>query len=500
MQAAVTNPDVLNEGWRELCTRYLPIIKPDSIWRYSRLPSSNDRKQGWKLHISATVLSANEILKRVGPFLAGQDVQFKGPASLYEIAKLNSGLDYGYSQVGKCLTVYPRSDGEAVSIAEKLDVLTSGVAAPQIPFDLRLNPESCVHYRYGAFVHQQVATKDGKLTLAIETPDLSLIPDVRNSATAPAWATDPFRSRRPPRVESAAVTPLVTRFQILRAVSQRGKGGVYYALDRESSRLCIIKEGRKHGELGWDGRDGYSRVRNESEVLPFFRNLGLPVPIVYGTFEVGGSFYLAMEFIQGSSLQEVLRTRKRRLRVSQILDYAIQIAELLDTLHNEGWVWRDCKPSNLTLTESGFLRPFDFEGACPEGEENLFGWTTPVFTPPECKARTYRASGAQDLYALGVSCYYLLTGQYPDKSGSVRVADLRRNLPAEVIEVVESLLRNDPADRPTAAMILGDLQRLATAYGVKPILRARSANLGSDRRSSNIGSDVSEVIGGNRSA
>ena len=456
-------PAILGQRWQDLCARYLPIIRPNSIWRYSREPSKEDVKQGWKLHLSATLLTANEILARVGPFLETQGVQFKGANSLSEIGKLNSGLHYGYSQVGKCLTVYPRNDTEAVTIAEKLDELTSGIAAPQIPFDVRLNPESCVHYRYGAFRYQEIKQEDGRVTLALEGPDQELIPDVRNSPNAPDWVHDPFASRQPTKADRGTENLLTTRFRVFKALSQRGKGGVYHALDLEPSppRLCLIKEGRRNGELGWDGHDGYHRVKNESAVLPVLRDLGLQVPQVYGSFEVERCYYLAMEFIEGDCLQTALRKRRRRLPVSKIVEYGVQIADVLHTLHRAGWVWRDCKPSNLAVTRDGMLRPFDFEGACLEAEGHSLSWATPAFTPPECSQKTYIVSKAEDLYALGVTLYYLLTGQYPSESKQP-VAALRSKIPVKVSEVVAALLDEDPVGRPSAAVTAKELRSALT--------------------------------------
>ena len=53
--------------WGELCEHYLPVTDPDSIWRYSRLGSPADLTQGWKLHISAPVLTAEEVLREENP-------------------------------------------------------------------------------------------------------------------------------------------------------------------------------------------------------------------------------------------------------------------------------------------------------------------------------------------------------------------------------------------------------------------------------------------------
>src|SRR5207237_1404809 len=92
-------PADLSKRWRELCSRYLPLAADNSIWRFSRAASPAAPEQGWKLHISATVLTACTVLEKIAPVLHCHDIHFKAPASLQEIHKINSGLYYGYSQV-----------------------------------------------------------------------------------------------------------------------------------------------------------------------------------------------------------------------------------------------------------------------------------------------------------------------------------------------------------------------------------------------------------------
>lgn len=234
-------PAALDKRWQELCACHLPILQPNSIWRYSRKAARGDAQQGWKL-----------------------------------------------------LTVYARNDAEAVAVAEKLDVLTSGIAAPGVPFDLRLKPESCVHYRYGAFHHQEIENEGGMPTLAVESPEGKLVPDARNSIRSPEWVRDPFDKSQSAKNGQTIDSPLATTFRVFRALSQRGKGGVYLAVDLSSQpeRLCIIKEGRRDGEPSWDGRDGYWRIRNEKEILHTLGTLGVGVPFVFGSFEVERKFLL----------------------------------------------------------------------------------------------------------------------------------------------------------------------------------------------------------------
>ena len=85
-------------------------------WRYSRTLRRNEPVQGWKVHLSATLRSASRVLSLAQPILRRHDVLFKVPDRLEVLAALNSGF-VGFSQIGKFLTAYSRSDAEAVSLA-----------------------------------------------------------------------------------------------------------------------------------------------------------------------------------------------------------------------------------------------------------------------------------------------------------------------------------------------------------------------------------------------
>src|ERR1051325_6197137 len=82
-----------------LCADCLPIPSPTSIWRFNRLPSVTDLHQCWKLHVSATVLTASDVLRRVADVLQLSEARYKAPASLQTLHQINSSLAYGYSQV-----------------------------------------------------------------------------------------------------------------------------------------------------------------------------------------------------------------------------------------------------------------------------------------------------------------------------------------------------------------------------------------------------------------
>lgn len=451
----------LERQWQELCALYLPLTMPDSIWRYHHVRGPEEPAQGWKLHLSATVLNACQVLAQVAPFLVARGVQFKAPRSLNELMRINSGLFYGYSQVGKVITVYPRTPEEAVSLARQLHKLTHRLPGPAVPFDLRLSEASNVYYRFGAFSHLEMESEDGAGKPAIKSPDGELVPDVRtNERGRPDWATDPFKTRTARRQRKQGQNQLAQSFRVFRALVQRGKGGVYQALDMRADppRLCLLKEGRKDGELTWDGRDGAWRVRNEERVLAQLRSSGVVAPLVYSSFELGGNYYLVTEFIAGESLHNLLVRLKARMPVARALRFGLRLALVCSQIHAAGWVWRDCKPTNIIVTPDGRLRPLDFEGACRAEAPDPMLWATPGFTPPECREMNLKTGIPHDLYALGSMLYLLLTGRVPAETDPLPITRLRRNVPPEICALVFRLLSPEPARRPAAATVAEQLE------------------------------------------
>jgi hypothetical protein len=453
----------LSRRWLELCALYLPVAPAGSMWRYSRANRRGEPEQGWKLHVSATVLNAPRVLARIAPLLSELGVSFKAPASLQEVRRLNSGLHYAYSQVGKIITVYPCTDEEAVELARRLHELTRRTHAPAVPFDLHYRHGSNVYYRYGAFGSCEMESPTGGHVPAIRDRRGELTPDVRTSERAkPEWVEDPFIKGRPTRAKPTPASQLGTTLRVFRALSQRGKGGVYQALDlsAESPRLCLLKEGRRWGEMSWDGCDGYRRVMHEEHVLGQLRARGVDVPRVYSSFEMDGNYYCLTEFIDGETLQSYLFRRQRRLPVARVLRHAVQLARFIAQIHDAGWVWRDCKPANLIVTSREELRPLDFEGACPLGSHDPSPWMTPAFTPPRESARDKtRPCVYDDLYALSAITYLLLTGRMPEGSPAMTpIRKLRRDAPLEVCALVEGLLHSCAQTPPDASEVARRLQ------------------------------------------
>src|ERR1700752_67546 len=450
----------LEREWLQLFELHLPVTHEGSPWRYHRTSPDGEPPQGWKLHLSATVLNASRVLKKIAPLLTERGVQFKAPRSLQDVIRLNSGISAGCTQVGKVITVYSRTSNEAVQLAKLLHKLTARMAGPSVPFDLRYTENSNVYYRFGGFQPVEIKQANGKKTFAIRGPDGKLIPDDRQ-IPKPDWVADPFENiRRGRSKQSTGSNPLAKDYRIIKALVQRGKGGVYQAVDLtgDQPRLCLIKEGRRYGEVGWDGRDGNWRIKNEEQVLRELHAAGLKVPQVFNSFELDGNAYIVTEFVDGESLHHFLARLQRRIKISLVLNYGVQLATFFIQLHSVGWVWRDCKLLNIILTPKRELRPLDFEGSARIDRPDLMLWGTPGFIPPEWRAKIRQTGLPDDLYALGAILYLLITGRTPKVQNPEPPRHWRKNLPDGLNDLIMSLLDPNAQARPQVKLVLMKLR------------------------------------------
>ncbi len=450
----------LEDDWKRIASLYLPIDPdPAGPWRFSRSARADDAEQGWKLHVSATILSARDVLHAIGPILLADGLLFKGPRALRDLQGMNIGLFGAFTQVGKFVTVYPRSTAEAVSLADRLCSATAGLPGPAVPFEQAVHPGQKVFYRYGAFFQQ--ADAEGKRDAVIRDPKGSVVEDRRDAwPPHPAWTESPFPKVDARSARQRANSTLVTQALVFEAVSQRGKGGVYKALDLSVSppRLCIVKEGRRHGETEWDGRDGAWRARHEGTVLATLSSAGASVPTPYRKWAEQGNEYLLCEWIDGRDLQSMLLSSRKKLGLRLALDLGLHAARLLSTIHDAGWAWRDCKPKNFILSDRGELYACDFEGACRVDDPHETPWGTPGYLPLDDPLGHDGDWLADDLFALGVTLHQLLSSRIALPGEELRpIGTHRRGIPRQVRAVLDALISAPSDSRPGLAQVVAAL-------------------------------------------
>jgi serine/threonine-protein kinase len=200
-------------------------------------------------------------------------------------------------------------------------------------------------------------------------------------------------------------------FKIEAKIGSGAMGAVYRGVHEPSGRAVAIKV--ITGEQGQKATAPTRFVR-ESEILEQFRHPN--IVRYYGRGRFQGTLYLAMEFVPGQTLEDLLEQRGC-LSWRETVDLGIQICEALEYAHQRNVVHRDLKPSNLMVTQDGKIKLTDF-GIAKSLDATALTATgrtlgTAAYMAPEQIRGTPEVSHKTDLYALGCVLYQMLTGQIP---------------------------------------------------------------------------------------
>lgn len=240
--------------------------------------------------------------------------------------------------------------------------------------------------------------------------------EVERSPIPPAGAGAPDEERpRAPTLSPDAV--LQERYQIETILGIGGMSVVYKGRDlrfKNVYRSCAIKE-----MIDRSSPDGETRaitLKNFEREASLLATLNHPaIPKIYDYFVEGGRIYLILELIEGDNLEDILEGSPGPLEEEQVVQWAVQICDVLSYLHNhrpEPIVFRDMKPSNVMITADDRVMLIDF-GIARIFEADRKGTMigTEGYSPPE----QYRgvAEPRGDIYALGATMHHLLTKQDP---------------------------------------------------------------------------------------
>ena len=264
------------------------------------------------------------------------------------------------------------------------------------------------------------------------------------------------------------------RYELTERLAIGGMGEVWVATDLNLRRHVAAKVLRE--EFAGD-QHFLRRLRAEAVNSAALTHQNIAAMYDYG--EQRGSGYLIMELVRGESLEELLR-REHTREASQVLPVLAQTARALHAAHRAGVVHRDVKPSNILITPDGNVKITDFGISLGSNQAPMTAagmvMGTAQYLPPE-QAMGRAATGAGDIYALGVVAYESLVGKRPftgTNQVDIAFAHVKQPVPPlpdsldpRVREVVEQMLAKDPEARPrSAASLARTLEAVAASLAV----------------------------------
>jgi serine/threonine protein kinase len=247
-------------------------------------------------------------------------------------------------------------------------------------------------------------------------------------------------------------------FQLLKEVGKGSYGTVYKAIDRRTNKIVAVKV-----------------LSLEQDWLPLLKEVNMVTDLqndgivnYYGWFFEDGCLWLIMEFCDGGSLCDIIKTLEKPLTETQLSAVCRAVLRSLAYVHSLRRIHRDIKGGNLLITSEGIVKLCDF-GVSAQLDEKLQQTSTRIGSPYWMAPEVIQASGHDtkaDIWSFGITALELFTGQPPLHDLPVLAAMMKiptrepprapQNASHRFKSFIRHILVQDPAARPTAAELLND--------------------------------------------
>ncbi|MGA1840670.1 MAG: protein kinase domain-containing protein [bacterium] len=269
------------------------------------------------------------------------------------------------------------------------------------------------------------------------------------------------------------------RYQIVKEIGKGSMGVVYEAYDPDIDRRIALKVLREDRVTS---KAFVERFLKEAKAIGRFSHSN--VVTVYDVGQDQGTIFIAMELVEGKPLDKVIQGKK--LDINEIVDLAIQVAEILECANQMGIVHRDIKPSNIILMPNARIKITDFGIAHiedPSGHQltqagEILG--TPAYMAPE-QVIGCPVDGRSDLFSLGCILYEITTGSRPfqgnnlaaifnsiTKENPVEPSKKNPEIPKDLSHIIMKCLEKSPKERfQTGGAMVDALNRFKTTLNNK---------------------------------
>ena len=268
-------------------------------------------------------------------------------------------------------------------------------------------------------------------------------------------------------LEDRGISLVLDRYIILDEIGAGGMGAVFKALHQQMDRVVALKILPKEAV---DSPDKVKRFQREVKAVA---KLDHPnIVTAFDAHESKGIHYLVMAYVEGHDLAKIV-SKQGPFSVAKAVDYVVQTAYGLEHAHKMGIIHRDIKPANLLLNQKNKVKILDMGLARIENAEILYEKTvsqdltqygmlmgTVAYLAPEQAIDTHHADARSDIYSLGCTLFYLLTGKalyledsmmktiLAHREGVIpSLCDERAGLPKELDAVFQKMVAKQPPDR-----------------------------------------------------
>jgi hypothetical protein len=327
---------------------------------------------GYKIHISATTSNFERILQNFFKYSASHpDVLFKVVSDVDKLNKQNMGF-FGLSQVGKFITIYPKSDAELLTLLIELELIYKFDRSIRVPSDKRFLNSEVVYYRYGEFKfsssHNDKRTNNELFYDKFTFTKYSQLPD---------------------------------HYAVVDIIQKSGNNGVYSVLDTSLKRIKILKESVPFGAISKNNVDSINRKIDEFFILKEIDEAF--VPKVVDIFWLENSLCMVMDNVVGTKMGDiVISSMKFGERMVIFLDLVKKVA----IMHQKyDIVINDISMNNVIVDSENKVNIIDFE---------MSHWSRSIYDSEEIGTmgfydREYQGVDfSQDIFSLGKILFYLL--------------------------------------------------------------------------------------------
>jgi serine/threonine protein kinase len=437
------------EGWERHIADNWVVMKP---------VGASVPLQGWKIHTSACLDNAERILETVWSYCIPRRIHFKFLASRNVVHMRNAK----YAQrgaSGKFVTIYPTDIDALGMILHDLGDRLAGEPGPYILSDLRWN-DGPLYVRYGGFALRHCLSAQGDQVPAIEDPTGALVPDRRDAVfTPPPWVTLP--DLLVPQLAARNATAVAdVPYRIEQVLHFSNGGGIYKARDQRTGARVVLKEARPHAGLAADGADAVQRLQRERETLEQLAGVE-GVPASHHYFTLGEHHFLALEFVEGTSLNKVFADRypmsdpaagpaEYAAYTDWVLQVCTQVEDIVTAIHGRGIIHGDLHLFNLIVRDDSRIALIDFEVATRIDEARRPTLGNPGFAAP--RDRTGFDIDRYSLACLRLALFLPLTAMIRLDTGKPEdfVAIIAKRFPVPpsfLSEAVRTITRADSTDR-----------------------------------------------------